>query len=86
MVWKKINRSVARALDMLELVAGTRDELTIKEISNQLGIPKSTTFNIIYTLVYTVYLEITNPRVKSFRLGLKFFQTFAVYLDQTPLS
>lgn len=81
---EKINRSVARALDMLELVAGTRDELTITEISTQLGIPKSTTFDIIYTLVDKGYLEIANPRVKSFRLGLKLFQTGAVYLDQTP--
>lgn len=64
--------------------AGTRDELTITEISTQLGIPKSTTFDIIYTLVYKGYLEIANPRVKSFRLGLKLFQTGAVYLDQTP--
>ncbi|WP_409310454.1 IclR family transcriptional regulator [Pectobacterium sp. B1J-3] len=81
---EKINRSVARALDMLELVANTHDELTITEISKQLGIPKSTTFDIIYTLVDKGYLDIANPRVKSFKLGLKLFQTGAVYLDQTP--
>lgn len=82
---KKINRSVARALDMLELVATSREELTISEISRSLNIPKSTAFDIITTLLDKGYLELANERVKSLKLGVKLFQTGAVYLDQTPL-
>lgn len=82
---KKINRSVARALDMLELVAKSPDELTISEISRQLDIPKSTAFDIITTLLDKGYLDLANERVKSLKLGIKLFQTGSVYLDQTPL-
>lgn len=84
-VEKKINRSVARALDMLELVAKSPDELTISEISRQLAIPKSTAFDIITTLLDKGYLDLANDRLKSLKLGVKLFQTGAVYLDQTPL-
>lgn len=81
---EKINRSVARALDMLELVAASKNELTITEISKQLGIPKSTTFDILYTLLDKGYLEQANEKQKSFKLGVKLFQTGACYLEQTP--
>ncbi len=81
---EKTNRSVARALEMLELVADSTEELTITEISKSLGIPKSTTFDIIYTLVDKGYLDVANARAKSFKLGLKLFQTGAAYLDQAP--
>ncbi|WP_220267065.1 IclR family transcriptional regulator [Enterobacter sp. Colony194] len=83
---EKINRSVARALEMLELVAASKDELTITEISKQLGIPKSTTFDILYTLLDKGYLEQANEKQKSFKLGVKLFQTGACYLEQTPFQ
>lgn len=83
---EKINRSVARALDMLELVAANKNELTITEISKQLGIPKSTTFDILYTLLDKGYLEQANEKQKSFKLGVKLFQTGACYLEQTPFQ
>lgn len=81
---EKINRSVARALEMLELVAESKEDLTITEISKQLGIPKSTTFDILYTLLEKGYLEQASEKQKSFRLGMKLFQTGARYIEQTP--
>lgn len=83
---EKFNRSVARSLEMLELVAASRDGLTITEISKQLGIPKSTTFDILYTLLDKGYLEHANEKLKSFKLGVKLFQTGACYLEQTPFQ
>ena len=83
---EKINRSVARALEMLELVAASKDQLTITEISKSLGIPKSTTFDILYTLLDKGYLEQANEKQKSFKLGVKLFQTGACYLEQTPFQ
>lgn len=81
---EKINRSVARALDIMELIAQSKEDLTISEISKFLAIPKSTTFDILYTLLEKGYLEQTSEKQKTFRLGMKLFQTGAHYLDRTP--
>ncbi len=81
---EKINRSVARALEIMELIAQSKEDLTISEISKFLAIPKSTTFDILYTLLEKGYLEQTSEKQKTFRLGMKLFQTGAHYLDRTP--
>lgn len=80
----KFNRSVGRAIEILELLAHSPNELTITEISKNLAIPKSTAFDIIYTLVNKGYLEVADERLKSFRLGVKLFQVGSGYRDKKP--
>lgn len=79
----KINRSVARALDIIDLIASKNEALTIAEISRILDMPKSTAFDIVYTLVDKGYLEITDQKNKAFQLGLRLFQAGSRYLENT---
>lgn len=79
----KTNRSVARALEVLELIGSRREPLTITEIAKMLDIPKSTAFELIHTLVEKGYLETDNQKQKTFKLGLKAFQTGIAYLEKT---
>lgn len=78
----KLNRSVARAIDIIELVSASKDEMSIAEISKSLDMPKSTAFDIIYTLVEKGYLQVANQKNKTFKLGLKLFQSGASYLEK----
>ena len=78
----KLNRSVARAIDIIDLISASKEEVTIAEISRMLDIPKSSAFDIIYTLVEKGYLEVANQKNKSFKLGLKLYQSGASYLEK----
>lgn len=79
----KVNKSVARAIDIVGLIAGRKDDLTTTEISRCLRLPKSSTFELLSTLVEKGYLEITEN--KTFRLGVKLFQDGFSYLGKTDL-
>ena len=46
----RINKSAARTIDILELFSKKGKPLTLTEISKTLGIPKTSAFDIIYTL------------------------------------
>jgi DNA-binding IclR family transcriptional regulator len=66
------NRSTVRTIEILHLIASSPNALTITEVSQALGIPKSTTHQIIKTLHDLKMLE--NSRSKTFRLGIRFFE------------
>ncbi len=77
-----INRSVARAIDILELISNSETPLGITEISNSLAIPKSSTFDIVYTLVEKNVLEIADEKLRTFELGLKSFTIGAAFFKK----
>ena len=81
----RINRSVVRALDILNLIADRRDLLTITEVSKALDLPKTSVFELVYALVDRGYLEIADQKLKTFRLGMKSFQTGIAYLEKADL-
>jgi DNA-binding IclR family transcriptional regulator len=66
------NKSTVRTIEILHLIAGSSQPLTITEISQALKIPKSTTYQIIQTLFELRILEIS--RSKTYRLGIRFFE------------
>lgn len=76
----KINRSAARAIDIIDLISENREAMTIAEISRTLDIPKSTAFDLVYTLVDRGYL-VVDTKNKTFNLGLRLFQAGARYLE-----
>ncbi len=64
-------QSVERAFSILELFQKTGcSEHSVKEISNSLGLNKSTTFGLINTLTNLGYLQ-QNPENQKYVLGLK---------------
>lgn len=66
------NRSTIRTIEILHLIADSSQQLTVTEISQALSIPKSTTHQIVQTLVELKMLE--TGRSKTFRLGIRFFE------------
>jgi len=62
--------SVDRAMNLFELLAGSRTGMTLSELSRKLTIPKSTTHYLIYPLVTRGYVQrASNGR---YSLGLRF--------------
>lgn len=66
-------QSIERAADVFELFLASQQELSLKEISEKLGLSKSTIHGIIKTLEYRGYLQ-QNPDDLKYRLGLKLFE------------
>jgi DNA-binding IclR family transcriptional regulator len=65
-------QSVDRALDILELYLSSPEELSVKEISEAMGLSKSTVHGLIKTLEHRGYLQ-QNPGNTKYRLGMKLF-------------
>lgn len=55
-------RQIDNVLDLFEIFARDRSPLTLTALSQMLGIPKSSTFNVIETLVGRGFLYETKPR------------------------
>ncbi|PWJ86300.1 IclR family transcriptional regulator [Pseudaminobacter salicylatoxidans] len=55
-------RQIDNVLDLFEIYARERSPLTLTALSEALGIPKSSTFNVIETLVSRGFLYETKPR------------------------
>ncbi|MHA6195888.1 IclR family transcriptional regulator [Pseudomonas wadenswilerensis] len=63
-------RSVQLALDVLERVAGSADEIGVSELAVQLGTTKGSVFRHLKTLVERGYLS-QNPQTSRYRLGVQ---------------
>jgi DNA-binding IclR family transcriptional regulator len=64
--------SVVRALDLLEILDRSAHGLSLSELSRKLDIPKSTTHNLIHTLIARGYLQ-RIPRTRQYSLGIRAF-------------
>lgn len=81
-------RSVERTVDVLELLGVSGRTLPLSEIARELGTPKSTTLDILRTLVARGLLAL-DPRTKTYRVGLglqRFAAERAPALDLAALA
>jgi len=81
----KENKAVSRAVDIITVIAEQPDSMTITEISRRLGLPKSTTFELLQTLNGKGYVEVDNYKLKTYKLGIRLFQAGITYLEKTDL-
>lgn len=81
----KTNKAVTRAMDIINLIALSSRPLTITEVSESLRIPKTSTFEILYTLVEERVLDIADEHIRSFQLGLRLFEISLSALSSTNL-
>ncbi len=70
---ERLIQSIERAADVLELFLISSEELSVKEMSDRLGLSKSTVHGIIKTLEYRGYLK-QDPNNLKYKLGLKLFE------------
>ncbi len=80
---KKIG-SVQRAVDILNLFGSQSHELGTTEIARALGLHKSTTASLVYTLEANGFLS-QNPDTRKYRLGLKLVERAFAMLDQIEI-
>lgn len=64
------SRSASRVMDMLDLFFNQRAGLTLTDISNELGIPKSSAHAILQTMRRRGYL-VWDPETKAYSIGLR---------------
>ena len=83
-----MNKTVIRTIEILQYISENKDNANISEICRKLMIPKSSAFDIIYTLID---LDILNVREtdhvnqKYFELSTKLFQISNKFLSQNDL-
>lgn len=75
----RINRAVDRAVEILHYVAQKKAPVSLAEVSKALVIPKSSAFDILYTLAEKRMLKFL-PDSKSFQLDVRTFEIGSSYL------
>lgn len=77
--------SVIKAVEIIELLSSTDEELGATEISNRLNYGVSATYHILNTLKITKMIEQDN-KTKKYRLGLKLWKIGKMAREQNHLS
>ncbi|KKB39135.1 IclR family transcriptional regulator [Bacillus thermotolerans] len=77
---ENVVKSVARALDIIELVSSSKQGMGVSEISRQMDINKSSVFRILSTLSQYGYIE-QNEETEKYRLGYRFLHISSKLLD-----
>ncbi|MGM0215916.1 IclR family transcriptional regulator [Enterococcus sp. AZ109] len=75
----KINHSLQKAFNIIEIMAITGEEMALNDISKQTQLPKATALRLIYTLQTMGYIQ-QNPKNSAYSLSLK-FQLLANNMD-----
>lgn len=77
--------SVAKAIEIIELLASSQEELGATEISNSLSYGVSATYHILITLKNCRIIE-QNNKTKKYRLGIKLWKIGKMAREQNHLS
>jgi DNA-binding IclR family transcriptional regulator len=78
------NRSLERALQILNAFNGERQIIALTQLSEVLGIPKATVLRLCSTLVQYDYLR-QDPDSKQYSLGLKLFELGSIVFSSFSL-
>lgn len=77
------NRSVLRALRMLDLLADSTDPVSLARLADELDVPRSTAHSILTALVEAQYAEAVPG---GHRVGIRAFETGSSYARQLDLA
>ena len=80
----KTLQTVQRAFELLSLFTPSRQELSVKEATELLGLPASTVHRLLYTLRHTGVLE-QNPHTADYSLTLKLWEIGSLALHQLAI-
>jgi len=77
---------VIRALDVLDTFLDGKGPRTVAEITAELGIPRSTAYELVQTLVARHCLRAVDGHAHRYDLGLHLFELGSAYADSIELS
>ncbi|MGI6028158.1 MAG: IclR family transcriptional regulator [Candidatus Heteroscillospira sp.] len=80
----KINKSASRTIDVLKFIAGTGGDVVFSDIVQTLELPKSSAFELLYTLESKGVLNYDKER-RTYSLGLTAYEIFSGYLNNLSL-
>ncbi|TVT52440.1 IclR family transcriptional regulator [Amycolatopsis rhizosphaerae] len=78
--------AVVRAADILELFLGAETALSAAEITARLGLPRSTTHELLTTLVARRYLDRLTGEETTYRLGPKLLELGSRYQERLEFA
>lgn len=81
----KMNRTVERALTILQLIANSDNGITLQEIADKMAIAKSSAFVIVHTLLELNYIKTVINNDKKYCLGIESFKLGMKYLNDVSL-
>jgi len=81
---EKINKSIDRALQILELFSLEKPEWGITEISKALNIYKSNVHNVLTTLAEKGFV-VKDSNTNKYKLGIKFFELGSIVIKNMDL-
>ena len=82
----KLNRTLLRAIDILELLSKNKDGYTLAQIANILDSPKSSIFDILKTLLYkNMILEDTQTGITKYKIGLQSFLIGSSFINDMDI-
>lgn len=82
----KLNRTLLRAIEILELLSKTKEGYTLTQLSSLLDSPKSSIFDIMKTLVYkNMVIEDNQSGITKYKIGLQSFLIGSSYLNDTDI-
>lgn len=82
---KKTIGSVIKAMEIIELLASSNEEIGVTEISQKLNYGVSATYHLLMTLKLCKIIE-QNSRTKKYRLGLKLWKIGKMAREQNHLT
>lgn len=82
----KLNRTLLRAIDILDILSKSKEGYTLAELSQMLECPKSSVFDIVKTLVYkNMLIEDVNGSYTRYKIGLKAFLIGSRFLNDVDI-
>lgn len=82
----KLNRTLLRAIDILEMLSKNKNGYTLAQISSMLDSPKSSVFDILKTLVYkNMVVEDNQSGITKYKIGLQSFLIGSSFLNDIDI-
>lgn len=81
----KINRTIERTVEMLELISKNPKGLSLNEITEAMGIPKTSAFDILHSLSNLKMIELVDSRSKIYSIGVRSFIIGNSYIKNADL-
>lgn len=82
----KLNRTLLRAIDILEMLSKNKEGYTLSQISSILNFPKSSVFDIVKTLVYkNMIVEDNQSGIIKYKIGLQSFLIGSSFLNDMDI-
>ncbi|NDL57120.1 IclR family transcriptional regulator [Phytoactinopolyspora mesophila] len=78
--------AVGRAIDVLDLFLDGKGPRSVAEITAALGLPRSTTYELVQTLVARRCLRVVDGHAHQYDLGLHLFELGSAYGDSIELT